>query len=320
MPPLLGRPAAEAQAYLANADVLHLHGAWDVPGSPSLAREARRLRLPYIVSTHGQLSEWELSQKWLKKKLYLALFGRRHLSRAAAVHCTAEAELAQASRFLPPGRGKIVSLPIDLSAFVELPGPELALRAFPQIDTNKPRVLLLSRLHPMKRPDLLIEAMARLKQAGQAFQLILAGPGKTEYVAYLHDLVRRLGLEDCVLFTGMVTGSTKISLYQAATVFALPTWMENFGYVLFEALAAGTPVITTRRADMWQELQNAGVGIVDPDPDAIASSIRSLLTDPAGARQLGQKGRAWVFQKFESDRVFAEFEQLYRSVSLSKNN
>ncbi len=126
-------------------------------------RLARRLGIPYIVSTHGHLNEWELGQKWLKKRLFLTLFGRRYLAGAAAVHCTAQAELAQASRYLPPGKGRVVPLPIDLSAFLNLPGPELALRAFPGLDNEIPRILCLGRLHPQKRPDLLIEAAFRLK-------------------------------------------------------------------------------------------------------------------------------------------------------------
>ncbi len=116
-----------------------------------------------------------------------------------------------------------------------------------------------------------------------------------------------------MLFTGVVKDATKISLYQAADVFVLPTWQENFGYVLIEALAAGTPVLTTRGADLWEELQSAGAGIVEPQPDAIAASIRSVLSDPSRAKKLGQQGRDWVFQKFGSERVLAEFEHLYGS-------
>jgi glycosyltransferase involved in cell wall biosynthesis len=313
----VGALPIEAESAIRNAHVLHLHTPWGTPwgfANVSFARRAKRLQVPYIVSIHGMLAEWSLRQNWLKKWLFLALVGRRFLAGAARVHCTAAAELEQASRFLRPGSGIVMAYPIDLSSFADLPGAERALSEYPELTGDTPRILFLSRLHPKKRPDLLIEAAALLERASQPCQLILAGPSEPAYVAELQKLALERGLVRQVLFPGMVNGLTKVSLFQAADVFVLPTSHENFGIVLVEAMAAGTPVITTRAVDIWQELQSAGAVIVDQDAAQIATAIRSLIADLPAAKQRCRQGREWVFRELDANRVIGAYERMYRDV------
>jgi glycosyltransferase involved in cell wall biosynthesis len=308
----------EAEAAIRAAHVLHLHTPWGI-SNLALARCAKQWQIPYIVSIHGMLDDWSLRQKWLKKSIFLWLAGRRFLAGAARVHCTAAAELTQAARFITAGSGVVIPYLIDLRSFVELPGPEHALNAYPELRETAPRLLFLSRLHPKKRPDLLIEAAAMLEKAGQACQLILAGPGEASYVAELQQLAQQRGLARRVLFTGMVHGLMKRSLFQAADVFVLPTSQENFGIVLVEAMAAGTPVVTTRGVDIWQELESAGAVIVDQDAAGVASALRSLIDDMPRARQRGQQGREWVFRELNAERVIGAYERLYDEASQERS-
>jgi glycosyltransferase involved in cell wall biosynthesis len=125
-------------------------------------------------------------------------------------------------------------------------------------------------------------------------------------------------LEGHVVFPGFVTGQEKVSLYQAADVFVLPTSQENFGFVLFEALAAGTPVVTTRGADTWPELERCGGAVIVPaDADAIAEVVGALLDDPERRATMGQCGREWVFGNLDGERVIEAFEQLYAEIASS---
>ena len=313
VPQLLGRLSGEVQAVLRGADVLHLHTPWELANLP-LARAAMQHSVPYVLTIHGMLDEWSLAQKFAKKHLFLALAGRRFLARAARVHCTAQAELTQSTPFLRPGSGIVIPLLVDLDPFLDLPGPAPALKAIPQLAGPEPRVLFLSRLHPKKRPELLIEAASRLQAAGVAIKTIIAGPGENPYVTQLKELAHRLGISDRVFFPGMVRGQTKVSLYQSADVFVLPTSQENFGFVLVEALAAGTPVVTTRGVDIWDELRSAGAVIAEPTADALAAAIRPLLSDPSHSRQLGQQGRRWVLRELSPQSVVGRYEQMYRSL------
>jgi glycosyltransferase involved in cell wall biosynthesis len=313
---LLSRQAADAFTGLAEqSEVAHLHTPWELCNL-QLASRLRRAAVPYVVSVHGMLDDYCMQQKSLKKRAFLALGGRRLFEHAAAIHFTAQGEMEQAVRYIPGReRAAVVPLAMNLAPYESLPGPELAFNAFPQIDRTARRILFLSRLHPKKGVDLLIRAAAAAQAKWPQFQLLLAGPGEDSYVAGLKALAVELGVSDRTHFLGMVQGEVKRSLYQASDVFVLPTHQENFGLVLPEALACGTPVVTTRGTDIWQELQQAGARIVDQQPAAIAAAIEGLLADPAEARQLGRRGREFVFQWLGRERIAAAYEAMYRDAA-----
>jgi glycosyltransferase involved in cell wall biosynthesis len=292
------------------ASVLHLHAMW-TPVNDQLARMARRNGLPYVLSIHGMLDEWSMAQKAPKKRAYLTLVGRKTLNRAAIVHCTAEFEATQSSRWHSNPRMRIVPLVFDLSAFRGLPGAVAAKRAFPAIDTGRPILLFLSRVHPKKRPDLVIEAAARLRKDGVDCEVAIAGPGDEAYLAELRGVAERTSMADRTHFLGMVSGEAKVSLFEWASAFVLPTSQENFGFVLIEALASGTPVVTTKGVDIWPELEKTGAAtIVDPvNAEAMARATRAMLErdgdDP------GAKGRAWALAEFEGDSIARRYAALY---------
>jgi len=144
--------------------------------------------------------------------------------------------------------------------------------------------------------------------------LLVAGPGETRYVNQLRKLSAELGVGAQIEFPGMVRGVEKLSLYQAADLFVLPTSQENFGLVLVEAMACRLPVITTRGVDIWKELSEAGASIIEPTPAAIAAGIQTLLADPTFP-QRGNRGRAWVLDKLDPQCVARRYESLYQQIS-----
>ena len=303
-----------ANEAVTTADVLHLHGPW-LPGNRQFAGLARLRGVPYVVSTHGFLDNWSMQQRFLKKKLYMILFGRRFMNNAAAIHCTAPAELDQANKWFTNPRTTVLPCLTDLSPFEHLPGPDSALTLLPSHQATLPKILFLSRLHEKKGVDILIRAAAQLRDAGQSFVLLIAGTGEAAYKRQLLDLTAKLNLTDHVHFLGLITGSQKLSLYQLADIFVLPTFQENFGLVLAEALACGTPVITTRGTDLWPHIQEAGGLITDATPAAFAAAISTLLASPDDLPALGRRGRAWVFDNLAQDTIARRYETLYRELA-----
>ncbi|MGD0388797.1 MAG: glycosyltransferase [Tepidisphaeraceae bacterium] len=298
---------------LAGGGVAHLHCPWTA-SNIQMSRVARRLGMPYVVSIHGMLDDWAMSQRGWKKRLFLALGGRRYLRAADRLHYSAAAERRQAERWVPGAAAVVLPCMVDLAPFQSLPGREPALAAFAALAGDDPKLLFLSRLHEKKGVHLLIDAAALLRQTGRRFKLLIAGTGSADYESQLRRQTQRLRLEDVVTFLGMVKGVEKISLYQAADLFVLPTQQENFGLVLIEALAAGTPVLTTRGTDIWQEIAAAGGTIIDNTPAAISSALGSLLDDRASLAALGRRGRQWVIQNFDSDKLACDYESLYAQV------
>lgn len=304
---------------LRNAHVGHLHTPWE-PANLQLSRLLRAARIPYVVTIHGMLDDWCMQQKALKKRAYMALFARKMFRRAAAVHFTAEAEKEQALPWIANGFESVVqACAMDFAPYESLPGPELAKAAFPAIAQDRPRILFLSRVHPKKGLELLLEAGKILHDRKLPIQLLIAGPGEEQYIGQLRTLSNRLGLDGATHFLGMVRGQTKLSVYQWADVFVLPTYQENFGLVLPEAMASGTPVVTTRGTDIWRELQQAGARIADHSPTSIAVAIGELLADDALRSELGRRGQNFVKQWLNVETVTAGYERMYRD-AISANS
>ncbi len=301
---------------LKSAEVLHLHACWTTANN-QLASMARRLGVPYVLSMHGMLDDWCMAQKTPKKKLYLAIAGRKTLEGAAFVHSTAEAELSQSKKWFPGGRGRIVPLVFDLEPYKNLPGPANADAHFGpagtgDIDPSKPVVLFLSRIHPKKGLEHLIGATALLRDRGAPCRTLIAGTGDDEYLARMKTLAAQRGVSDDVRFLGMVTGETKTSLFQRADVFALPTSQENWGFVLTEALACETPVVTTKAVDIWPELEESGGSLLAQQSEtAFADAIKALLDDDQRRASMGASGREWILETLDPAAVADRYESMY---------
>lgn len=297
-------------------DIAHVHGIWQ-PLTLRVSSVARRMHKPYIISLRGMLDDWSMAQRTLKKRLYLAMGGSAMLNNADAIHCTADGEKAQSSKWFPRTEGVVIPNLLDLAPFQSLPGPDRARDRFPLFGSGEPVLLFLSRIHYKKGIEHVIDAVARLRDENAPHRLLIAGDGDKEYTRSLRNQVERLSLGDRVAFLGLVTGEDKVSLYEAADLFVLPTSQENFGFVLYESLASGTPILTTKGVDTWPELEReAGAIVCEQDGRSLARVIKGCTSDPDALAALGAKGRSWIFESMHPDRVIERFESLYdRAVS-----
>lgn len=320
LPQLVGRLQRFSKAGLGElreavlrSDLVHLHGVWE-PANLQVASVCRSLGKPYVVSLRGMLDDWSMAQHPLRKRIYLALAGRNYLERAAAVHCTAEAELLQSRKWFPGGRGEVIPNLIDLGPYEQPPSPEEALARWPELLAASFTVLFLSRIHEKKGVEHLIRAIAHVAPRTPGIRLVIAGGGQPAYLTSLKRLAASSGIADQTTWAGIVDGSLKRSLYAAADLMALPTSQENFGFVFFECLASGTPVVTTDLVDTRAELlRSGGAAIVPQSAEAFASEIEGFATGRRDAAAMGAAGRQWTMREIASDRVAARFEAMYRS-------
>jgi glycosyltransferase involved in cell wall biosynthesis len=306
-----------AREVLRGAEVLHLHGPWATP-NVQMGAVAREVGCAYVVSPHGMLDDWCMSQGALKKKLHLAIVGRRMLDGARAVHFEGSVEMNQGRKYTQAPVTSGPPPPIDPRPFTaQAVTPDLARATFPQLTTSNAVVLFLGRLNYKKGPDKLLHAAAKWKAAGVPVTVIIAGLAQPpEFGAYLPRLAKELGVTDMCHFVGLVTGEAKWSLLAAADLVVLPTMQENFGIALVEALAVGTPVLTTKGVDIWPELRQSGGGIVveggEGMVEQLTGAVADAVRDRAALRAMGGRARAWALETEEPGTLAEWYVRMLR--------
>lgn len=292
-------------------DLVHIHTLFTyIPTVAGMA--ARRHQVPYLVRTIGMLTPWALKQGQLKKRLYTEIFERRQLERAAAIHCTSpeEAEEVKQLGIQTP----IITLPLGVNAPTLLPEASQRLRHRYGLPSTGPIVLFLSRLNPKKRPDLLIKALGQLAPQHQ-FHACLAGAGPPAYTAELQHLVAELGLTQRITFPGFVTGEDKELLLQGSDLFVLPSFTENFGVAVAEAMAAGLAVVITSGIQIAPAVAAAQAGlVVEGQVTALAAALAQLLKHPELRQKMARNGQQLVRQQYSWDAISQDLMQVYADI------
>lgn len=291
-------------------DIGHIHGVWQ--HTPHWgAGLLRRARVPYVFRPCGMLDPWCLAQGALKKKLFLALRGRRDLNAAAALHFTTETERRLVEPLSLAPKPYVIANGIDWDEFDPPPARGLFRRSLGLND--EPLVVFLSRLHYKKGIELLIPAFAQAAPANA--MLALVGPGEDDYVKSLADLARREGVGERVKFTGMIKGRARLEALIDADVFCLPSYQENFGVAVAEASGVGTPVLISDQVNICDEVIREKVGVVVPCAvPPLAEALQSMLRDRAEIRAMGERGRAWAARTFDWRGIALRIESMYAEV------
>jgi glycosyltransferase involved in cell wall biosynthesis len=171
--------------------------------------------------------------------------------------------------------------------------------------------LFLGRLSWKKGLDRLLQAFARTP----AGTLAIVGTDDENFAPQLLKLAADLQIADRVrVLPRTVIGSDKERLFAAASLFVLPSYSENFGNTVLEAMRRGVPVVVTPEVGAAEIVRSSGAGlVVEGDPEALSSAIRLLSADLALARAMGEAGRQHAAAHFSWDRVAAQMEDLYDS-------
>jgi glycosyltransferase involved in cell wall biosynthesis len=309
---------------------VHIHALWD-PFLHQIARWAKMKSIPLVYSPHGMLTPWALGQKSLKKWIALALYQYWDLRCASLIHATAESEVDDIRRL--GLKQAVVVAPLGVS----IPSEE------PPIRHNNPKIaLFVSRIHPKKGLFNLVDAWAKVKRSALVersevkdqrsdeaslttnelmnsrtnellpWKFIIAGPDQDGHAAEVMVRARAAGVEDDFEMIGPVYGKEKDELYARADLFVLPTYSENFGVVIIEALAFGCPVITTKGAP-WAELETGHCGWwidIGVEPLAQALGNATALTD-AERYQMGLNGRALVEKRYTWPAAAMQMKSAY---------
>lgn len=282
-------------------DVVHVNCCW-LPQCAWVQRWAQQQGYKVVLTPHGMLEPWIIKHHYLTRKLpALWLYQKRAVECADCLHATAKSERVNLLKLGYNTRIAVVANGIDVE--------QIALKTSWQRTKN---ILFLSRIHVKKGIEFLLEAVAALKAQLEDYTIRIAGEGEASYIDQLRRKTRQLGIDHMIAFCGGVYGDEKWRLFRCADVFVLPTYSENFGIVVAEALACGTPVITTIGTP-WQDLEEMHCGWyteIGARPTTQALEAFLKLTEQE-LENMGRNGRRLVEEKYSSRRMAKEMLALY---------
>ena len=293
--------------------------------------------MPYVVSPHGTMTRWALHYKWWKKLPAMLLYQYRDLRHAKGFHVTVEAEVADVRR-------------LRLIQPVAVAPLGVAVQSEQSKDTQHKDILFLGRIHPVKNLDGLLKAWQQIPaERRQGWRMVIAGPDDIGYQAELKSLAVGMGLRVCdfskelefgkkqihggaevpldvyqqklasshtdVIFTGPVYSESKDWLYRQSRFFVLPSHSENFGSVILEALAAGTPCLASRGTP-WRQLEEHQCGwwMDDSDDDIAMALGHAMSMGEADYVGMCKRARQFVEEHYPWNMTAQKLNQLYSHV------
>lgn len=273
-------------------DLIHDSGLW-LAHNHLIASHCRANGLPRVIATRGMLEPWARKHKWFKKFLAWHAYQKRDVFDALAIHVTAQKEA-----------DSLVALGIKCPIWVvpngvDLPKSRSELANAPTTN-GQPVVrtaLFIGRIHPVKGLPMLLDAWAAVRPPNWRLQIV--GPDEDGHQAKLNSQVVENGLSSCVNFSGALGDDEKWRALDEADLFVCPSYTENFGIAIAEAMASGLPVITTTGTP-WQSLRDNGMGWwVEPNVQQIASALQAATNSSSEMlRKKGAKGRSYVSERF----------------------
>lgn len=284
------------------ADIVHLSGVYSFPSLPTLLL-ARILNKPVVWSPRGALqasAEWPRNRRRFLKIAFEKI-ARNFAPKSTHLHTTSQIESKLSIQRMPGFRATVI--PNSVSLPERIPPRERS-------HTSETNLLFIGRLHKKKGLDLLLLVLSDLPEE---FVLNIYGAGEKKYVASLKLQVIALKLENRVTFNGHVDGEEKESAFTKADIFVLPSFSENFGIVIAEALGRGLPVVVSR-ATPWSQVEDYGCGHWLPLERIDWVNAIIHLSD-GNMTEMGERGRLWMLNEYSPLPIAEKMMALYDEVA-----
>ncbi len=298
-------------------DIVHVHEIWHYAGYAAF-RAAKKNDIPFVLTPHGELGEWHLSHKAMKKRMYMRLILDRMLRNADALHAITPAEKSRIAELGYDTPVTVAPNGIHPGQFDKLPSPSILLDRFPAL-RGKQVVLFLGRLNPTKGLDVLAHSFSRVARKFPHSALLLAGPDEEGGRQFTETILRSEGVLDRTIFTGMLTGKDKLAALSSADIFVLPSYSEGFSIAVLEAMAARLPVVISEGCNFPEVAEHGAGFVVEANEKPVAEEISALLSDPGLRVRTGERGRKLVTERYTWHATASKIADLYRTLVATKN-
>jgi len=297
--------------HVCDYDLVHIHALFSY-ASVAAAFFAKSAGVPYVVRPLGTLSQWGMrNRRRFLKKMSFRLIESYILRGAARVQFTSEQEALEARLLGVDHNPIVIANPVEPSLLGVTRGGFRA--AHPELD-NRTIVLFLSRLDAKKGLDLLLPAFASVRRKHADAILVIAGDGETMFVANLKEQARRLGIDSGIIWAGFLLGEAKDVVLADADIFVLPSYSENFGVAVVEAMGAGIPVIVSDQVGIHREVSEAEAGlIIQCVPEQLEIALTKMIADRQLRTRMGRNARELACQ-FAPEIVTDQLIETYEGI------
>jgi glycosyltransferase involved in cell wall biosynthesis len=295
-------------------DIVHIHSVFSYP-SVLAGYFSRKNGLPYVITPHATLDPIMIRRKgYLKKRIHMMLFDRINLNKASIIHALSKEE----KRWLIELKlkSKVVVIPNGIYPlkYASQLNKSQIFKIFPELK-DKIIILFLGRVNFKKGLDILISAYAKVAKEIAESILVIAGPNNEGYSEVVKKQAQECGIQDKVIFTGMITGDDKLSLLENSHIFILPSYSEGISMAMLEAMYCGLPLIITNRVGAFEDVEKHKAGIViEPDVKQTEEALLKLCVNHIMRKEMGENGRCLVENKFIWDKVAGEMLEMYQGI------
>ena len=289
---------------LGKFDIIHQHGIW-MPISIYSNRIKSKNNIPFIIQPHGYLEPYSRNLSKYKKMIALWFYERQNIKTSSVILACSEKEAENLKTIFTDA--SIAIIPNGVSDdLLSLPSNKVGRK-------RKKRMLFLSQIIPVKGLERFLKVLSRIdSKLFSGWEIIIAGYDDGTYTNRLKELSYQLGLREFVQFVGPQLGKAKLEIIDNSDVFILPSFSENFGIVVAEALARGIPVITTKGAP-WSDLERFNCGLwVENNELGLENGIRRVLEmNISQMITMGNNGKALIKSKYLWDNKAQQTIELY---------
>jgi len=302
-------------------DLIHIHGLYRFPTSYA-AFKAKRNKIPYIISTHGALDPYlynTSNKNIFLKKLWEYLFDFPNFRNSNAIHCTSEIEKKKVQQLNL--NKNIFVIPIFISStFFEKRIKKISFNKSIGLNKKDYIILFLGRMNFKKGLDLLIPAFRKIHDEFPHSKLLMVGGNSEGYLEKtINPLIKKHNIKKHVLYHKPIYGKKLISCYREADLFVLPSYSENFGLTIFEAMSQKTPVVVSNQIDLAPIIKKNNIArICKCTVNSLFHSIKLSILNKKESKNISNKAYKFVINNDTSDKVVNRINRKYKEII--KNN
>ena len=291
-----------------NPDLIHLKGLWRQGSIAACSWKLKNPNKSLIVQTAGMLEPWARNRNSLLKSIYYRLFEKKLIDLCDQVHATSAREVANLEK-AGIRNEKILLLEEGIEIPANLPSKEVTIKPIRTL-------LFLSRIHPVKGIEVLLEAFSLLRPKGWICKI--AGMGSSAYQQKLQEKCKTYALDQHVQFIGALKGDSKRQAFLEADAFILPSYTESFGIAVAEAMSYGLPVITTTETP-WDCVEALGLGWrVAPNVHSLSKALFELFqSSDQQLHKMGKLAQSYVFNQYSWDAIAERLQKHYADLTIN---